>query len=274
MQPHIITDPPPNLTVPFTSLSLRPSPAFFQAHFLPSEPMQLILVSSDHITCFQSSTAQSWWLKAKSNLSLLWCLKRRGCFCFTTAFISAFFKWQWMVWGEMQWFLTSWRVWVVWTAFSAFPVPKSWIACHISVGEMMDEWPPVALERLGQCSVQMQLMVELLNPVEAEIWQVVWPNSMKAITWLIWLVKRDFMMKEVVKAMVFGCIYIMLNCLYITWPNADIISHDNIWTLHFNMIATKLFQWHEWLRMDISLQPLDQITWSKNWFVAKSLYFV
>ena len=32
--------------------------------------MQLILVSSDHITCFQSSTVQSLWLRAKSNLRL------------------------------------------------------------------------------------------------------------------------------------------------------------------------------------------------------------
>ena len=139
---------------------------------------------------------------------------------------------------------------------------------------MMDGWPPVALGRLGQCSVWMQLMVELLNPVEAEIWWVVWSNFKKAITWLIWSVKRNFMMKEVVKVMVFGCFYIMLNCSYITWPNADIISHDNIWILYFNMTATKLFQWHEWLKIDIFPQPLDQITWSKGWFVAKSLYVV
>src|SRR5215471_5850420 len=59
MQPHIIRDPPPNFTVSFTSLSLKPSPAFFHAHILPSDPSLLILVSSDHTTVFQSSTVQS-----------------------------------------------------------------------------------------------------------------------------------------------------------------------------------------------------------------------
>src|SRR5260370_9049367 len=34
-QPHNITCPPPNLTVPSTSLSLRPSPLFFHTHSLP-----------------------------------------------------------------------------------------------------------------------------------------------------------------------------------------------------------------------------------------------
>src|SRR5262249_24097629 len=34
-----------NFTVSFTSLSLKPSPAFFQAHLLPSDPSLLILVS-------------------------------------------------------------------------------------------------------------------------------------------------------------------------------------------------------------------------------------
>ena len=45
-----ITDSPPNFTVPSTSLSLSPSPALFQTHFLPSDLRQLILVSSDHTT--------------------------------------------------------------------------------------------------------------------------------------------------------------------------------------------------------------------------------
>ncbi|KIJ08605.1 hypothetical protein PAXINDRAFT_18277 [Paxillus involutus ATCC 200175] len=58
IQPHIIKDPPPNFTVPSTILSLRPSPAFFRTHFLPSDPRRLILVSSDHTTHFQSSTVQ------------------------------------------------------------------------------------------------------------------------------------------------------------------------------------------------------------------------
>src|SRR6266436_10093432 len=45
IQPHTITDPPPNFFVPSTCLSLKPSPAFFHTHFCPS----------DHTNLFQSS---------------------------------------------------------------------------------------------------------------------------------------------------------------------------------------------------------------------------
>ena len=87
MQPHSITDPPPNFTVPLTSLSLSPSPTLFQAHFLPSDPRWLILVSSDHTTLFQSSRVQSLYLITKSILCFLCFCNRRGLFFFTTAFI-------------------------------------------------------------------------------------------------------------------------------------------------------------------------------------------
>ena len=46
LQPQTMSDPPPNFYVPWTSLSERPSPGFFQTHFLPSDPKQLNLVSS------------------------------------------------------------------------------------------------------------------------------------------------------------------------------------------------------------------------------------
>ncbi len=54
--------------------------------FLPSDPKRLILVSSDHTTFFQSSTVQYWWARAKSILSFLCFLERKGLFFFTTAF--------------------------------------------------------------------------------------------------------------------------------------------------------------------------------------------
>src|SRR5215471_15153630 len=102
MQPHIIRDPPPNFTVSFTSLSLKPSPAFFQTHTLPSDPSLLILVSSDHTTVFQSSTVQSRCFRAKSILSLLCFLVRRGFLALITAFRPAFFRWFLVVWGVMD----------------------------------------------------------------------------------------------------------------------------------------------------------------------------
>src|SRR6266550_7946908 len=71
IHPHTITDPPPNFTVPCTSLSLKPSPAFFQAHFLPSDPRRFILVSSDHTTLFQASTVYALVSKVASSSSQL-----------------------------------------------------------------------------------------------------------------------------------------------------------------------------------------------------------
>ena len=80
MQPHSITDPPLNVTVPSTSLLLSPSPALFQAHFLPSDPRWLILVSSDYTTLFQSPRVQSLCLIAESILSFPCFLWQKGLF--------------------------------------------------------------------------------------------------------------------------------------------------------------------------------------------------
>ena len=58
MHPQTITEPPPYLSVPSTSLSVRPSPGNLWAHFLPSELNLLILVSSKKITFFRSTTVK------------------------------------------------------------------------------------------------------------------------------------------------------------------------------------------------------------------------
>ena len=71
IQPHTIRlFPPPCLTIGVVVQSDNGSPYCFQTYTLPSDPMKLILVSSDHNTLFQSSTVQfSWYL---ANLSRLW----------------------------------------------------------------------------------------------------------------------------------------------------------------------------------------------------------
>src|SRR5204863_9491839 len=92
IQPHTITFPPPNFCVPSTSLSFNSSPTSFQTHFLPSDPMRLILVSSDHITCFQSSNVHSRWLWAKCNRARWWAGLRNGRFFFTTGLKPVFLK--------------------------------------------------------------------------------------------------------------------------------------------------------------------------------------
>ena len=120
MQPHSITDPPPNFTVPLTSLSLSPSPALFQACFQPFDPRYLILVSSDYTTIFQSPRVQSLCLVAKSILSFLCFYDRRGFF-FTTAFIPVCLRCLHTVWGVTGWFLICWSAFETCTAVSAFP---------------------------------------------------------------------------------------------------------------------------------------------------------
>ena len=66
-------------------------------------------------------------------------------------------------------FLTSWRALVTWTAFSAFPVPISQMAYHISVGVMSEGQPPDDLARFGPSFERILLMVEWWTPVERDI---------------------------------------------------------------------------------------------------------
>jgi hypothetical protein len=73
---HTISEPPPNLTLSLTSLVLSPSPFFFHTSFCSSGPILLILVSSNHITLFQSSTIHCWYLRAKASLLCLCLLER------------------------------------------------------------------------------------------------------------------------------------------------------------------------------------------------------
>ena len=82
-----IREPPPNLTVPWTSLSFKPSPSLFHTHRFPSDPKQLNFVSSVHTIFYQSSTVQCWWASAQSMRILLCFLERNGRFRFITAFI-------------------------------------------------------------------------------------------------------------------------------------------------------------------------------------------
>ena len=135
MQPHSITDSPPNFTVPSTSLSLSPSPALFQACFLPSDPRQLILVSSDYTTLFQSPRVQSLCLIAKSILSFLCFYDRRGFFFFTTAFMPVCLRCLHTVWGVTGWLVICWSAFETCTAISAFSLPRgNKVDCMTDIG--------------------------------------------------------------------------------------------------------------------------------------------
>src|SRR3979490_2732345 len=77
--------PPQNFTVSCTSLSISPSPACFHTHCFPSDPILLILVSSDQITLFQSSPVHSLCLRTKANCFFLFTAVSNGFFFFVTA---------------------------------------------------------------------------------------------------------------------------------------------------------------------------------------------
>src|SRR5882757_3505884 len=103
IHPHTIIFPHPNFTLPGTTLSINPSPFCFQTHCLPSDPNLLILVSSDQITLFQSSTVHSLCFKAKANLCCLCLTLRKGFFFFTTALNECFLRTLLTVSEETGW---------------------------------------------------------------------------------------------------------------------------------------------------------------------------
>src|SRR3979490_386106 len=94
---------PSKLDCPLTSLSINPSPFCFQTHCLPSDPNLVILVSSEKMTLFQSSTVHSLCFKAKANLSYLCLALRKGFFFFTTALNECFLRTLLTVSEETGW---------------------------------------------------------------------------------------------------------------------------------------------------------------------------
>ena len=142
IQPHTMSNPPPNLTVPWISLEDSPFPFLFHTYSCPSVPILLILVSSDQRSPFQSSIVQCWYLRAKTNLFFLWETERRGFFFFTTAFREASLRLFLTVCEETGVLMMVLMKWVAWTALLAFPVRILWTIAHLLVGESLEGWPP------------------------------------------------------------------------------------------------------------------------------------
>jgi hypothetical protein len=130
----------------------------------------LILVSSDQITLFQSSTVQSRCLIAKSILAFLCFFERNGLFLFITAFIPAFLKLHLTVSDERGWLIMGLRVLATWDALSSFPLSMRCRVWQISAGESLGGQPPEDLGMLGQCLEHILNMTarEILR--EDEIW--------------------------------------------------------------------------------------------------------
>ena len=77
--------PPPCFTAIFTCFGCSYSLSLIHAHTRPSELQQLIFVSSDHITRFQSSIVQSRWALHQASRFLAWVLVSFGFLGFLTA---------------------------------------------------------------------------------------------------------------------------------------------------------------------------------------------
>src|SRR5882762_12549 len=92
IHPHTMMFPPPNFTVACTSLAISPCPACFHTHCFPSDPILLILVSSDQNTLFQSSTVQFWYFRAKAKRFFLCTALSNGFFFLVTALNECFLR--------------------------------------------------------------------------------------------------------------------------------------------------------------------------------------
>jgi len=193
IHPQTISEPPPNLTVPLTSLEISPSPFFFHTYSCPSDPILLILVSSDHITLLQSSTVQCWYLRAKANLFFLWPVESNGFFFFTTAFNEASLRVFLTVWEETGLSTIELMKWVAWTAFLALPVRICWTIALLLVEESLEGQPPWSLGLSGWISWRTWDTVDFPRPVCEAIFLVDRPREAREMMFCLWEVEMDFM---------------------------------------------------------------------------------
>ena len=135
------------------------------------------LLSSDHMTFFQSSIVQCLWAIAKSKRGLRCLADSRGRLDLITAFIADFFKWWQMVLGWRGWLITLESVLVTWTAFSALWDEIRWIAWWILAGESLAGRPPTDFWR-SECFLEWSLdIAAVLTPVLDAMERMEWPES-------------------------------------------------------------------------------------------------
>src|SRR5205823_4442089 len=100
IQPHIITEPPPNFTVGLICCGCKGKFGSFQHHSLPSEPKIKNLLSSDHTTFLQSSIVQSRYFLANFFRAILCRFKSNGFLFLTLAARPCLFNERLTVFGE------------------------------------------------------------------------------------------------------------------------------------------------------------------------------
>ena len=112
--------------------SIQDLPGLFLHPFPSICPNPLILVLSDQIILFQSSTVQSGCAIAQSSLYLWWCYDENGLLVFSADFIPAYFKFLLKVCTLKPWFVISWKALWIWTVIYALPELMCLMACLTS----------------------------------------------------------------------------------------------------------------------------------------------
>ena len=175
MHPHTMRlFPPPCLTVDVVVLSESGVP--FSFYTLPSDPILLIFISSDHRTLFQSSTVQFSCFWANLRQFCWWVCLNSGCFCLTTEWkflsLSAFLT-VWGVTGEGR---MSVMKWAAWTALSSFPVVILWIIDCLLWEESLEGQPPLLFSLSKSVLFWILPTVNLPKPVLDSIWWTEYPS--------------------------------------------------------------------------------------------------
>ena len=173
--------PPPNFTVPCTSQSISPWPTYFQTHCFPSDPILLILVSSDQIILFPSSTVQFWYLKAKAKC-FLWCTaESSGFFFFVTAFNECHLRTWHTVCEETELWMMELMCFV---ALATFPVVICVMIAHSKVAESLEGWPEWGDWWLGSRFWRALTTVGWLTPERKQCYE--WIDHCWLEQWCVW----------------------------------------------------------------------------------------
>ena len=146
---------------------------FFQKYDLPSDPILLILVSSDHKTPFQSPNIQfSWYLQKKIRCSSLWPFWEDFCQDYHLYNIMKVvclneFLAVWSVTGSGKVFLIKW---VASTALSSLQLVVWWIIGNLSPRESLERNSFLLFPLSPLASLLIIPMVDFQRPVLDWIW--------------------------------------------------------------------------------------------------------
>ena len=162
------------------------SPLVFHTYTFPSDPILLILVSSQHNTLFQSSTVQFSWSLANLSLHCRCVALSIGTFFFVAEWRPASFSILLTVWDETGSEIMELMNWVAWTALSSFSVVIWCTILCLSCVENLDGWPPGWFSLFSSTSLLILPTVPSPRPVPACIWWWEYPSLRRETTGSCW----------------------------------------------------------------------------------------